>query len=95
MENKLNATEYNIPLELFADVLRILLKNKIPNQVTGIKSRSNIVLLKVNFIRGDKLHAKAQENIESMLGDFHDYLDGLTEAVLYGDDAQEIYRKEN
>lgn len=95
MENKLNTTEYNTPPELFPDILRIIFKNKIEYQITGIKSRTNIMLLKISFKQGDMIHAKVQENIETMLRDFHDYLDGLTDAVLYGDDTDKIYRKED
>lgn len=88
MEKKPNATEYKVPLELFADILRILLKNKIANQIIGIKSRTNVILLNVSYSSGNKLHAKSQENIESLLNDFSEYMGGLSDAVLYAEESE-------
>jgi hypothetical protein len=88
MENKPNTMEYNVPLELFGDILRILLKNKIANQVIGIKARTDVILLKVSYKPEEKIHGNAKENIETLLRDFNEYLDGLTDAVLYADENE-------
>lgn len=88
MEKKQSLTEYNVPLEMFADILRILLKNKIPNQMIGIKERTNTIILGVRFSEGNKLHAKAQENIEALLSGYNEYLGGLSDAVLYAVDSE-------
>lgn len=88
MEKNTNTVEYKVPLELFADILRLLLKNKIENQVAGLKSRTNVIILKVSYRQNDKIHAKAKENIESMLNDFGEYLGGLSDAVLYAEENE-------
>jgi hypothetical protein len=88
MEKKPNTIEYKVPLELFADILRILLKNKISNQVVGIKERTNVILLKIHYGQDNKLHNKAKENIESLLNDFSEYLGGLSDAVLYAEESE-------
>jgi hypothetical protein len=80
--------EYNVSLELFGDILRILLKNKIANQVIGIKARTDVILLKVSYKPEEKIHGNAKENIETLLRDFNEYLDGLTDAVLYADENE-------
>lgn len=88
MENKLNTIEYKVPIELFADILRILLKNKIGYQIAGIKERTNVILLKVHYKQDDKIHCKAKENTESLLHDFSEYLGGLSDAVLYAEESE-------
>jgi hypothetical protein len=86
MEQRHTHPEYNIPHELFADILRIVLKNKIKYQIVGMKARTNIILLRVYLVQGEKRHQEAHDNIESMLNDFQEYMDGLSDAVLYGED---------
>ena len=88
MENKLNTLEYKIPLELFADILRILFKNKISYQIAGIKERTNVILLKIHFGQDNKLHVKAKENMESLLSDFSEYIGGLCDAILYAEESE-------
>jgi len=88
MEKKINMIEYKVPLELFADILRILLKNKITNQIAGIKERTNVILLKIHYRQEDKIHAKAKENIESLLNDFSEYMGGLSDAILYAEESE-------
>ncbi len=87
MENKNLANQYSIPVELFADILRILLKSKIPYQITGVKSRTNNILLKVLYPQ-DKSMAKAKENIETILDDFGHYMSGLSDAVIYSEENE-------
>lgn len=81
MEKKTNATE--IPLEVFADILRIILKNKIAYQIIGIKTRTNVILLEITYKPADKIYAKAKENIEVILKDYSEWMEGLGDAILY------------
>ncbi len=82
-ENKIQTTEYKVPLELFGDLLRILLKCKIPYYITGIKSKTNILLVNVKFDKDNKFHNSVRENVETIINDFGYYMEGLSEAVLY------------
>lgn len=84
-ENKI--TEYSIPLELFADILRILLKSKIPYQITGVKSRTNVILISVKYGES-KLNQKAKENIESLCDDFSHYMEGLSDSVILSEENE-------
>jgi hypothetical protein len=88
MERKQNTSKYDVPAELLADILRILIRNKIAYQVEGVKSRANIILLSVKYTQGDRQQVKAQENIEAMLADFTEYMEGLSDAILYSDESE-------
>lgn len=87
MNNSHETKQYNIPQELFADILRILLKSKIQYQLTGVKSRTNIILISVKYTQ-DRYHAKAKENIESLLDDFSHYMEGLSDSVVYANEEE-------
>lgn len=83
MKMKTNVTEYQIPLEVFADILRVILKNKIAYQIIGAKARTNVILLEIAFKPVDKIYAKAKENIEVILKDYSEWMEGLGDAILY------------
>jgi len=85
-EKQPQATEYSVPLELFGDILHIVLKCKIPYQIIGIKSKTNILLVSVKYDHNNKFHNNSKENIESLLNDFGYYMEGLSEAVLYAEE---------
>jgi hypothetical protein len=76
MEPQENIRRYRIPQDVLMDILRILFGNKIKHRIEGIKERENIILLQVNY-NSSTHNANAQENIEGILTDYSDYMQGL------------------
>ncbi len=74
---KLTTTNsHTIPMDVFMDIVRILLNNAIQWKVESINERENSLLIQVS-IQPDLLrHRKAIENMESILSDYGYYLKG-------------------
>ena len=90
MENKTIIKQYKIPQDILMDILRILFGNKIKHQITGIKERENIILLTVHFTEDLNKHEEAEENINSILNDYSEYMKGLLgDNVLFMDEEDE------
>lgn len=90
MENKAIIKQYKIPQDILMDILRILFGNKIKHQITGIKERENIILLTVHFTEDLNKHEEAEENINSILNDYSEYMKGLLgDNVLFMDEEDE------
>jgi hypothetical protein len=75
MENNTNIKRYKVPQDVLMDILRILFRNNIKHQITGIQERENIILIQVHF-KSDK-NNEAKENIAAILEDYSEYMKGL------------------
>lgn len=63
-------------MDIFMDIMRILLTYKIRNQVEAINETQNSVLLRMEIIKADEIHQKAIENIEDVLEEYGYYYNG-------------------
>ena len=87
MEVTKETKRYKVPQDLLMDILRILFRNNIKHQITGIQERENIILLQVHF-KSDK-NNEAKENIAAILEDYSEYMKGLLgDTVLVMDDDE-------
>ena len=77
MEKTETVKRYKIPQDLIMDILRILFLNKIKHQITGVKERENFILMSVFYNNESHKGLQAQENIESILKDYTEYMKGL------------------
>ena len=90
MENNTNIKRYKVPQDILMDILRILFKNNIKHQITGIQERENIILLNVHLKQNNIKSEEAQENISSILEDYSQYMKGLLgDTMLVLDDDEE------
>lgn len=69
-------SSHTIPLDVFIDVVRVLLDNAFDWQVEGINEKENSLLIQVSIQPGSARHKKAMENIQSMLSEYGYYLKG-------------------
>lgn len=69
-------SSHTIPLDLFLDVVRILLDNALNWQVEGINEKENSLLIQVSIRPASVHHKKALENIQGFLSDYGYYLKG-------------------
>jgi len=69
-------SSHTIPLDLFMDVVRILLDNALTWQVEGINEKENSLLIQVSIQPASVRHKKALENIQGLLSDYGYYLKG-------------------
>ena len=72
----LKTSSHTIPLDLFMDVVRVLLNNALNWQVEGINDKENSLLIQVSIQPGSPRHRKALENIQCFLSDYGYYLKG-------------------
>lgn len=75
-EIKETKASYRITADLLMDILRILITNKIKYKIEGIKERENIVLFQVSY-PDTKIGKGAQDNIETILQDYSEYMNGM------------------
>ena len=69
-------SSHTIPLDVFMDVVRVLLDNVFDWQVEGINEKENSLLIQVSIQPGSARHKKAMENIKNMLSEYGYYLKG-------------------
>jgi hypothetical protein len=69
-------SSHTIPLDVFMDVVRILLDNAFNWHVEGINEKENSLLIQVSIQHGSAQHRKALENIQGFLSDYGYYLKG-------------------
>lgn len=67
---------HTIPLDVFMDVVRILLDNALVWQVEGINENENSLLIQVSSQPHLLRHRKAVENLQNILSDYGYYLKG-------------------
>jgi hypothetical protein len=73
---RLTTNSHTIPMDVFMDIIRILLNNAIQWRVESINEKENSLLIQVS-IQPDLLrHRKAMENMQSILSDYGYYLKG-------------------
>lgn len=90
-EQKENTVSYRITEDLLMDVLRILFSNKIKHKIEGIKEKENIALLQVTY-PDTKIGRGAQDNIETMLQDYSEYMEGMlgnNDLFVYNEDEDD------
>ena len=69
-------SSHTIPMDVFPDIVRILLDNAITWGAEGINEKENSLLIQVS-IQPDLLrHRKAMENMQIILSDYGYYLKG-------------------
>ena len=89
METNTTIKRYKVPQDVLMDILRILFRNNIKHQITGIQERENIVLLSVHLKQDDIKSEHAKENIAAILEDYSEYMKGLLgDTVLVLDDEE-------
>ncbi len=70
------SSSHTIPMDVFLDIVRILLDNAITWRVEGINEKENSLLIQVS-IQPDLLrHRKVMENMQTILSDYRYYLNG-------------------
>lgn len=69
-ENKVLTRSFPIPLDMLLDVLKVVLKNELPNQIAGINVMENTVWLTVKFPAENPHSQRCRENIETLLSDY-------------------------
>jgi hypothetical protein len=69
-------SSHTIPLDVFVDVVRVLLDNVFDWQVEGINEKENSLLIQVSIQPESARHRKAMENIQGFLFDYGYYLKG-------------------
>ena len=67
---------YTIPMDMYMDILRILLPNKIRNYVETLNERENSIILRIETVPGNFRHKQAIENLEEILNEYGYYLKG-------------------
>ena len=70
------SSSHTIPMDVFLDIVRILLDNSIQWQVESINEKENSLLIQVKIQPHLLRHRKAMENMQSILSDFGHYLNG-------------------
>lgn len=70
------ASSHTIPLDLFLDTVRILLKNGIDWKVEGINEKEGSLLIQVRIPAGNKRQQQALENIQTILEDYANFTKG-------------------
>ena len=69
-------SSHTIPMDVFMDIVRILLGTRIQWQVENINEKENSLLIQVSTQPHLHHHQKAIENMESILADYGYYLKG-------------------
>lgn len=69
-------SSHTIPMDIFMDIVRILLGNSIRWNVEGINEKENSLLIQVSVQPHLIGHRKAMENMNSILSDYGYYLKG-------------------
>lgn len=69
-------SSHTIPMDVFIDIVRILLDNALAWQVEGINEKENSLLIQVSYQPHLPRHRKALENMQSILADYGYYFKG-------------------
>ena len=77
METKAIVKRYKVSQDILMDILRILFRNNIKHQITGIQEKENIVLMNVHFKQNEAISEEVKENIATILQDYSEYMKGL------------------
>lgn len=67
---------YSVPLDMLMNILHILFENGIPNRIKGINVKDSVIWLNVKFPVNHPYRKEIRSNIESLLSDYHYYLNG-------------------
>jgi len=73
---KTTLKSYTIPMDVFIDIMRILLTYKIRNQIEAINETQNSLILRIEIIQTDSTHQKVIENLEDVLSEYGYYING-------------------
>ena len=74
--NLVQTSSHTIPMDVFMDIVRILLNSKLDWHVEGINEKENSLLTQVSHQPHLSHHRKALENMQSILADYGYYLKG-------------------
>ena len=77
METNAIVKRYKVPQDVLMDILRILFRNNIKHQITGIQEKENMVLMNVHFKQNEAISEEAKENIATILQNYSEYMKGL------------------
>lgn len=67
---------YRVPQDLLMDIMRVLFSAKLRHKIIGIKARENVILLQVEC-SSTRVHQQAVQNLEEMLQEYSEYMDGM------------------
>ncbi|BAV05077.1 hypothetical protein SAMN05421788_11581 [Filimonas lacunae] len=70
------SSSHTIPIDVFLEVVHILLDNNLSWQVEGINDREGSLLIQISQQTGLSKHQKAMENIKGILSDYGYYVKG-------------------
>lgn len=73
---KTTLKSYTIPLDVFMDIMRVLLSGKVRNQIESINETQNSLILKVEIVSTDPVHQKVIQNMEDVLEEYGYYING-------------------
>ena len=69
-DQKIISRTYAIPLDMLMDILKVVLKNELPNHIEGINVKENVVRLNVKYPLGNPYGKETKDNIETLLADY-------------------------
>lgn len=73
---KTSLKSYTIPMDVFIDIMRILLSNKIRNQIEAVNEVQNSLILRIEIVQADNVHQKVIQEIEEVLTYYGYYING-------------------
>ena len=76
MSNASQQHNFIVPMDMYMDIMRILLFNKIPNQVKGLNERENSINLYTENTHNNGLYDNALKNIVELLDRYNYYRKG-------------------
>jgi hypothetical protein len=74
--NKLASECFTIPIDLLIDVLRIVFRHNVKNEIVDFNDKENTVDLNLYLPQGSKLAERIRINIETFQQQYEDFLIG-------------------
>lgn len=84
-DQKIISRTYAIPLDMLMDILKIVLKNELPNHIEGINVKENVLRLNVKYPPDNLYSKETKENIETLLADYGYFTNGAPDDRMYVD----------
>lgn len=73
---KTTLKSYTVPMDVFIDIMQILLTYNIRNQIEAVNEAQNSIILRIEIIKTDSTHQKVIENLEDVLSEYGYYING-------------------
>lgn len=84
-DQKIISRTYPIPLDMLMDILKIVLKNELPNHIEGINVKENVLRLNVKYPPNNPYSRETKENIETLLADYGYFINAAPDDRTYID----------